>query len=66
MAIPTELTFHHYEMIVRKVFADQKIEGINESNFLKRRVPTLNTIDEFSRKDKQKESVKINIDAKFF
>jgi hypothetical protein len=66
MAIPAELTFHHYEMIVRKVFVDQKIEGINESNFVKSRVSTLNMNDEFSRKDKQKESVKINIDGNFF
>lgn len=66
MAIPAGLTFDHYEMIVRKVFVDQKIEGVNESNFFKPRVSTLNTNDEFSRKDKQKESVKINIDAKFF
>jgi hypothetical protein len=64
MAIPAGLTFHHYEMIVRKLFVEQKVEGINEGSFLKLRVSTLNT--EHSRKDKQKESAKINIDSQFF
>lgn len=51
--VPASLTFHHYEMIVRKLFAEQKSELINEANIrlMKRRVSTLNTED---RKDKQK------------
>ena len=59
--VPSELAFEHYEMIVRRLFTDRKEEDTLDG-FKKIKDEAVN----LDRRSRQKQSVKINIDAKFF